>query len=244
MTPVSGTSYFMKTTYFLSSILAVLGAVLISGAAWAQGSETANTGAADDGTVNNAFQVARQAVNPDVQTKVVSVYGIGTPSAIQKWYIIFYDPTVASHGRAVLVENNQITRTYPANGGTTYSATLTFDPSRITNEGPALNAAQAYASKHDITYDSVRVLLKQVSVNKPFRWRVELLDADKSKGYVYVSALDDTVVAYSGPSSGRGSSSDSSDHTAAGFANDVKKTFLGIGGDLEEFFTGERTVDK
>ncbi|MEI9999180.1 MAG: hypothetical protein WDO13_08400 [Verrucomicrobiota bacterium] len=26
--------------------------------------------------------------------------------------------------------------------------------------------------------------------------------------------------------------------------NDVKKTFLGIGGDLQQFFTGERTVDQ
>ncbi len=28
------------------------------------------------------------------------------------------------------------------------------------------------------------------------------------------------------------------------FGNEVEKTFLGIGGDLEEFFTGKRTVDK
>src|SRR5260221_7458400 len=140
--------------------LAVLGLMLISGAAWAQ----------DSGSVNQAFQTARQAVNPEVQTKVVSLYGIGTPTAIQKWYVIFYDPSVASHGRAVLVENNQITKTYPANGGAVYSADLTFDPSRITNEGPALSAVQGYAAKHHIAYDSVTALLKQTSVNKPFRW--------------------------------------------------------------------------
>ena len=175
---------------------------------------------------------------------MVSVYGTGTPSAIEKWYIIFYDPAVASHGRAVLVENNKITKTYPANGGTTYSSALTFDPSRITSEGPALNAAQGYAAKHGIAYDSVHALLKQTGVNKPFRWRVELLHSGKSKGYVYVNALDDTVASYAEPSSGKKSSSGSSDSSAEGFANDVKSTFLGIGGDLEEFFTGERTVDK
>jgi len=224
----------MKTKHFLASILAALIAVLISGAAWAQNS----------GTVNDAFQTARQAVKPEMQTKVVSVYGIGTPGAIQKWYFIFFDPTVASHGRAVLVENNQVTKTYPANGGTTYSSNLTFDPSRITSEGPALSAAQGYAAKHAIAYESVHALLKQTSINKPFRWRVELLNNDKSKGYVYVNALDDTVAYYSEPSSEKKSSSHSSDDTAAGFAHDVKSTFLGIGGDLEEFFTGERTVDK
>jgi len=233
--PVSGKTYGMRINYLRASILAAVGAVLVSGMGRAQNS----------GTVNDAFQTARQAVNPLVQTKVVSVYGIGSPSAIQKWYIIFYDPGVASHGRAVLVENNQITKTYPANGGTTYSSSLTFDPSRITSEGPALSAAQGYAARHDITYDSVRVLLKQTSINKPFRWRVELLDIGKSRGFVYVNALDDTVAAYAAPSADKGSSADSSaPHTAAGFGNDVKNTFLGIGGDLQEFFTGERTVDK
>jgi hypothetical protein len=221
----------MKSKHLLSS-LAVLGAVLISGTAWAQNS----------GTVGDAFQIARQAVKPELQTKVVSVYGTGTPRSIQKWYIIFYDPAIPSHGQAVLVENNQITKTYPANGGATYSANLTFDPSRITSEGPALSAAQGYAAKHQITYDSVHALLKQLSLNKPFRWRIELLDVGKSKGYVYINALDDTVAAYESPSSDKKSSSD--DKTAAGFANDVKNTFLGIGGDLEEFFTGQRTVDK
>ena len=221
----------MKSKHLLSS-LAVLGAVLISGTAWAQNS----------GTVSDAFQIARQAVKPELQTKVVSVYGTGTPRSIQKWYIIFYDPAIPSHGQAVLVENNQITKTYPANGGATYSANLTFDPSRITSEGPALSAAQGYAAKHQITYDSVHALLKQLSLNKPFRWRIELLDVGKSKGYVYINALDDTVAAYESPSSDKKSSSD--DKTAAGFANDVKNTFLGIGGDLQEFFTGERTVDK
>jgi hypothetical protein len=225
----------MKPNYFLTSILAVLGAVLISGTAWAQSS----------GTVSDAFQVARTAVTPDLQTKVVSLYGVGTPSAIDKWYVIFYDSSVASHGRAVLVENDKITKTYPANGGKTYSASLTFDPSRITSEGPALSAAQGYAAKHNIAYDSVRVLLRQTSANKPFRWRVELLNSGTSKGFVYVNAIDDTVAYYQSPASKSGSSSDSSsDDSAAGFANDVKHTFLGIGGDLQEFFTGERTVDK
>jgi hypothetical protein len=221
----------MKSNYFLRSVLAALGAVLISGTAWAQNS----------GTVNDAFQTARQAVKPEVQTQVVSLYGIGTPAAIGKWYVIFYDPIVPSHGRAVLVENHQITKTYPANGGVTYLEALAFDPSRITSEGPALSAAQNYAAKHVIAYDSVRVLLRQTGVNRPFRWRVELLDGGKSRGYVYVNALDDTVAYYAGPSSEKKSSSDDS---VEGFANDVKNTFLGIGGDLQEFFTGQRTVDK
>jgi hypothetical protein len=231
MPPFSGTNYAMKSKPFVSSVFAILGAVLIGGSALAQSS----------GTVNDAFQVARQAVAPALQSKVVSVYGIGGPVTIDKWYIIFYDPSVTTHGRAVLVENGQITKTYPANGGKTYSASLTFDPSRITSEGPALSAAQGYAAKHNIAYDSVRALLKETSATKPFRWRIELLQAGKSLGFVNVNALDDTVASYSPPEK---SSPDSQPTTAAGFGNEVKHTFLGIGGDLEQFFTGERTVDK
>lgn len=233
----------MNAKHFPIPILALLAAVLISGTAWAQNA----------GNVNQAFQTAKTAVNPELQTKVVSLYGVGTPAAIQKWYIIFYDPAVSSHGRAVLVENNQISKTYVAQGGATYAANLAFDPSRITSEGPVLAAAQGYAAQHHIPYDSVRALLKQTSADKPFRWRVELINSGKSRGYVYVNALDSTVAFYEAPGSGTQTASNgggghsnrsSVDKDAEGFAHDVKSTFLGIGGDLEEFFTGERTVDK
>ena len=219
----------MKSVPFFKAALAATGLMLMAGVASAQNTNS----------VGGAFEVARGAVKPELQTKVVSVYGTGTAAAIDKWYIIFYDPAVASHGRAVLVENGKISKTYVANGGVTYAKELTFDPSRITSEGPALSAAQSYAAKHKITYDSVHALLKETALNKPFRWRVELLHEGHSRGFVYVNALDDTVASYESPSQKKSSSGNSD-----GFGDDVKNTFLGIGGDLEEFFTGQRTVDK
>ncbi len=232
---VSGKTEGMKSNPFLSRVLAALGAmVLIAVPARAQ----------SGGTVNDAFQIARDQVPAAAQTKVVSLYGIGTPSTISKWYIIFYDPTVPTHGRVVLVENGKVSRTYAANGGKTYAESLSFDPSRITNEGPALSAAQGYAGKHHIAYDSVKALLNETP-KKPFRWKIELVATGESKGYVYVNALDDTVAAYSSPTANStGKTADSAPKTAAGLGTQVKDTFLGIGGDLQEFFTGERTVDK
>jgi hypothetical protein len=225
----------MKPKYFLSLILALASTLFLSGPAWAQGA----------GTVSEAFQTAKAAVSPALQTKVVSVYGIGTPAAIQKWYFIFYDPSVSTNGRAVLVENHQITKTYPANGGVTYSSSLTFDPSRITDEGAALQAAQNYAAKHAIGYDSVTALLHQTSANKPFRWKIGLLNGGEKKGYVYVNAIDDTVASFDPPTgAAKHAATGTADASAEGFANDVKDTFLGIGGDLQQFFTGERTVDR
>jgi hypothetical protein len=233
-TYISGMISTMKSIPFLSAALSLM---LMAGVASAQ---TSTAPAANPGTVGSAFEVARAAVKPELQTKVVSVYGTGTTSAIDKWYIIFYDPAVASHGRAVLVENGKIAKTYVANGGVTYSKDLTFDPSRISSEAPALDAAKGYAVKHKLSYDSVHALLKETALNKPFRWRVELLHDGHSRGFVYVNALDDSVASYQSPSTQKKSSSSDS----GGFGDDVKNTFLGIGGDLQEFFTGERTVDK
>jgi hypothetical protein len=234
----------MQTRRFFSKFVglaAALGAaMLLAGAA-----------RADTSSVNQAFAVARASVSPEMQTRVVSVYGIGTPDSIQKWYVIFYDPSVPSHGHAVLVENGQITKSYEAQGGTTYSSRLTFDPSRITAEQPALNAAQNYASKHNLAYNNVRALLKQTSLEKPLRWRIELMNSGTSEGFVLVNTTDDSVAAYvphDETTHHHASSGGGSDGGVAGqlegFGNNVKDTFLGIGGDLQEFFTGERTVDR
>jgi hypothetical protein len=220
--------------------LALGGAALLSGGI---------ARAQDTSSVNQAFQIARTAVKPELQNKVVSVYGLGTPDAIQKWYIIFYDPSVPSHGQAVLVQGGKIIKSYPANGGSTYSARLTFDPSRITSEQPALNAAQNYASRHNIAYNNVRALLKQTGVNKPFRWRIELRDSNGSCGFVLINAIDDSVAGYAPHETAThrassGTSSGSASGNTDNFGDDVKSTFLGIGGDLQQFFTGERTVDR
>jgi len=215
--------------------LAALGAALLC---------AAPLRAQDSSTVQQAFAVARTAVAPPLQTKVVSLYGLGTPDAIGKWYIIFYDPKVPTHGRVVFVENGKISKVYDARGGATYRERLTFDPSRITSEQPALNAAQNYASRKNIAYNGVHVLLKQVEVRHPFRWRIELMDNKTSRGFVMVNAVDDSVAGYSQPPPPAAQASSSASDEGNDFGHKVQRTFLGIGGDLEEFFTGERTVDR
>jgi hypothetical protein len=233
----------MNSVRFLRSGFAALSLLVCSAAA-----------ARAESSVNQAFQIARAAVSPGLQDRVVSIYGTGAPDSIQKWYIIFYDPSIPSHGRAVLVTNNQIVKTYAANGGVVYRSDLAFDPARLTPEGPALEAAQHYAAQHQIAYDSVRALLKQNAINRPFRWRIELMNDSQSRGFVFVNALDSSVAAYAPPGAGDETTTTTTTTTtehhgnvesdANDFGTDVKRTFLGIGGDLQEFFTGERTVDK
>lgn len=198
-------------------------------------------------SAQQAFDVAKDGVDAELRGRVVSVYGTGSPAAIDTWWIIFYDPSAASHGHAVRVENGQIVRSYEAKGGVIYGDTLTFSPSQIHGVNKALRTAEDYASRHAIAYDHVRALLRLTSHDQDLRWRVQLLDGGANKGFVFVNSTDGTFAHYE-PSThhhrggtGTGDSVEASAHAAG---NDIKNTFLGIGGDLQQFFTGERTVDQ
>jgi hypothetical protein len=216
--------------------------------AWVPGqAQTATTPTTAVSSASDAFNIAKGGVDSSLRDRVVSLYGVGTPAAIQTWWVIFYDPSVPSHGRVVKVDNGQITRTYEAKGGVVYSDSLTFAASQLTGEGSALAAAQNYAAQHSLAYDKVRVLLRVTTTGQAFRWRVQLLDGSASKGFVFVNASDGTFAIYTPPGSVPAKSGTSTGGVAGDVhraANDVKNTFLGIGGDLQEFFTGERTVDQ
>jgi hypothetical protein len=235
----------MKTTAFILGMAMVC---FLFMPARAQSTTVTTTTTTMGNSASDAVNVAKDGVDPGLRDRIVSVYGVGTPAAIQTWWVIFYDPSVPSHGRAVKVENGQITRSYEAKGGVVYDDSLTYSPSQVTGEGPALAAAQNYAAEHALAYDHVRTLLRMTTQNQAFRWRVQLLNGSTSKGFVFVNAADGTFAMYAPPGS-----VPTKEGTATGgglvgdakrAANDVKSTFLGIGGDLQEFFTGERTVDQ
>jgi len=197
-------------------------------------------------SAQQAYSVAKDGVDAELRGRVASVYGTGSPAGIDTWWVIFYDPSAASHGHAVRVENGQIVRSYEAKGGVVYGDTLTFSPDQIRGVNKALRAAEDYASQHSIAYDHVRALLRLTTHDQDLRWRVQLLDGGVNKGFVFVNAADGTFAHYEpmhhGSSGGTGGDSVSASAQAAG--NDIKNTFLGIGGDLQQFFTGERTVDQ
>jgi len=211
----------------------------------------ANNDAAISSSASQAVQVAAQSVDASLRDHVVSIYGVGTPTAINRWWIIFYDPSVTSHGRAVRVENGLVTKTYEAQGGVVYERDLTFSITHVSGEGAALQNAQNYAAQQGIAYDGARALLRRNSTEGPLRWRVELMRGAENKGFVFTNSANGSFAMYS-PAGAAPSAQKSATGGAAGglvtdakhFGNDVKHTFLGIGGDLQEFFTGERTVDQ
>jgi hypothetical protein len=202
-------------------------------------------------SAQQAVDVAKETVDAGIRDRLVSVYGVGTPQAINRWWVIFYDPTVPSHGRAVRVDKGAVTMTYAAQGGVVYEQELTFSLSRVTGESAALENAQNYATQQNLTYDGARALLRRNAADGPLRWRVELLNGVKNRGFVFTNATSGTFAMYSPPGSASSAKASGTGGAAGGlvgdakqFGNDVKHTFLGIGGDLQEFFTGERTVDQ
>jgi hypothetical protein len=235
----------MKPIFLLPAVLALLGAFATAGAQTTTTVTTTTTSAMEGASARQAYDIAKDGVDASLRSHVVSLYGTGNRTGIETWLVIFYDPALPSHGRVVRVENGQITRAYEAKGGVVYDDTLTFDPSQIHGLEAALTEAQNYAARQALHYNRVRALLRLTADGQAFRWRIQLLEGSDSRGFVFVNTNDGTFAMYAPPTaheSSGGTGSVEGDAKQAG--RDIKNTFLGIGGDLQQFFTGERTVDR
>ncbi len=171
------------------------------------------------------------------RTHVLSIFGKGSAVDVKTWYVNFYDPDSPSKGRVVVVQDGKVIRSHAAEGRSTYDDDLSFDPtmSKVTSE-TAMKTAKTYAEHNQIAYNTTTVLLRRPDHGKAPAWRVGLLQDGNSRGFVFVKSEDGALASYAPPSKPEKNIKD--------FGRDVESTFRGIGADLEEFFTGERTVDK
>jgi hypothetical protein len=186
----------------------------------------------------SAFNQAKAFVDEKYQNQIFSIYGKGTPKEIQSWYFHFSDPESPSKAKLITIKNGKVDQVRPAEGK--YQSEMSFDPTKckVTVE-TALKTAAEYAEKNQVTYDATAVHLRRPEQGKAPSWRVQLVRDGKSQGYVYTKPEDGSFAEYKVKAADSGGSEDSKN-----FGKEVEDTFLGIGGDLEEFFTGERTVDK
>jgi hypothetical protein len=214
----------MKKT-LLSTLL--VGAVGLSIVGWSWGTTPDR----------EAYDLAKGLSVEKYRTHVLSIYGKGNTKDVQTWHINFFDPDSPSKGKVVVVQDGAVTRSHAAEWKSTYDDALSFDPtlSKVTAE-TAMKTAKAYADKNLIAYDTTRILLRRTEVGKAPFWRVELRQDGHSKGYVIAKSDDGTFASYEQPKK-EGSG-------VQNLGKDIESTFKGIGADLEEFFTGERTVDK
>jgi hypothetical protein len=208
----------------LCGILLLCGAPLALDRAWAQSPAVT--------------QQAQSLIDARYRGEVLFIRGKGTPGAIASWTYFFYDPTAPNDFREVRIVDGKVDTFQPADLHRSAVSTLVFDPAL--NPVPvesALRTAQDYAAKNQITYNQTRVLLRRPAAGQAPAWRVEMLQDGRARGVVTTDP-GAAFVKYDA------SSGDGGPHTAAEFGDDVKDTFLGIGGDLEQFFTGKRTVDQ
>jgi hypothetical protein len=191
----------------------------------------------------DAYNVAKESVLEKDRTHVLSVYGKGTPTEINTWYIKFFDSDSKTKASVAVVEKGKVIRTHPSEDNGKNDDQLSFDPMQNTvGVTTALETAKKYAKDNLINYDQTRVFLHRTEVGKAPVWNVQLLEGATSKGRVYMNGKDGAFASYVAPGSAGGSSATGS--TGQSIGEEVKDTFLDIGGDLENFFTGERTVDK
>jgi hypothetical protein len=195
-----------------------------------------------------AYSKAKEFAGESHQSQVLSVMGVGTPTEINTWYFHFYDPTSASKAKLVTVRDGKIDQVRPTEGRR-YDENMSFDPTKTSASfEDALRTAAEYAAKNQVDYNQTRVYQSRADAGVGPAWRVEMLKDGKSKGYVVTSPSDGSLVSYQASApvavkrdrEGAGSGQSGAEE----FGHDVEKTFKEIGGDLEEFFTGERTVDR
>lgn len=196
----------------------------------------------------DAYSKAKEFAADQHRSQVLSVMGVGTPTEINTWYFHFYDPNSASKAKLVTVRDGKIDQVRPTEGRR-YDESMSFDPAKTSvSFEDALRTAAVYAEKNQLDYNQTRVYQSRASAGVGPSWRVEMLKDGISKGYVITNPSDGSFTSYqaSTPSAVKRDreGSGSGQSGAEEFANDVERTFKEIGGDLEEFFTGERTVDR
>src|SRR6185295_16096651 len=63
-----------------------------------------------------AYKAAKAVIPPEHQKQVFSMYGKGTASNVDTWYVKFFDPGAKSNARVVIVENGKVERFNTAEG--------------------------------------------------------------------------------------------------------------------------------
>ncbi len=163
----------------------------------------------------------------------------------REWWIRYYDASLSLKVRAIRVIGSEINRNVePGNIFDGGNVEYVIQPDQLKYDSEKCIAFMEKAAReNNIPLHSLHMRLE-----KPFPgesnpiWHFEWLDArEDSLGKISVSATTGKVTEIVGLKIREKRFQGVSKTT---FPQDVEETFLGIGGDMEEFFTGERTIDK
>ena len=185
----------------------------------------------------DSFKLAQSVMDPAYQNKLVWIKVSGPVEKVNDRIYYFFDPSTPNNIKVVGILNGRINKVQPGEFKGKASESYIFNPElNKVNESIALQKVADYAKKNQIDYDRVAMELRRFSTNISPTWKAVIYRGSKKVALLGLNDIDGEVVSTENPKE--------SSSGAKGFFQDVEKTFKGIGGDLEEFFTNERTVDQ
>jgi len=179
-----------------------------------------------------AYQPAIDSVSPSYRHQAICLYGTGGPYDVEQWEVKFLQGD--GKIRIVKVHDHRVEASFVQDAPSGCTG-RDFDPAQIpVGVNTALKTARDYARDNHIEFDHVSVFLARPDEQRAPAWRVQLIHGSESRGFVYTNAINGSLAHFQ-PQAEHGK-------VDKGF-DEVESTFLGVGGDMEEFFTGHRSVD-
>jgi hypothetical protein len=181
------------------------------------------------------YDAAASSAGPEYRQQAIAVDGTGGPRDIENWTVTYR--ASEDRVRVVKIQDGHVEESF-LRPGHANDAARAFDPARASvSVDSALHTARQYANDHQIQYDTVRAHLARPEEGRAPVWRIELLREGSSRGFVYTNGIDGALARYERNSAHH-------HHGDNSFDDDVESTFKGVGADMEEFFTGHRSVDR
>jgi len=206
-------------------------------------------------TAYNAMRLAMATLPPDNKAKLVEVVGLEGYPAPDTWTIQFFDPEARAGLRVVTVQEGKIrSQKQPSQGFTGAGEPPTLNLSKLNVDS---GAAFAVANKKATAgFYGLNYRLRPGAEGTLPVWDLELLGKEGGVvGTLQISAdnaallnakyaEEDHPLPESAIESGEDPFIDRAARTMQKTGEDVKGGLFHVGGELQEFFTGKRTIDR
>ncbi|MDZ4815297.1 MAG: hypothetical protein SGI71_03415 [Verrucomicrobiota bacterium] len=203
---------------------------------------SALTYAGGGATAYDAIHTAQKNVRPDLVNHVIEVRGSNGNPNPRKWEVVFFDPKISGKKLVIEVNNNQMTKERrPSDLLKDLSVNNVIEVNRLkVDSDGAFKIAQKVAQEENkLMIARAHYVLRKLEPKKgsSAAWFIKVYDSQgHDLGELVISAYTGKIL--------RTKKLYHDGERAKNFGEKVEETFLGIGGELEETFTGKRTVDK
>ena len=191
-----------------------------------------------------AYKTAATAVPKAVATQLVRIVGENGKLHPLEWTVTFYDPSAAMDMRVVKVSRNEVLETdepFAIFEQTNVGTCLNLQDIRLDSKD-VINAIHRLCYDNKLPLYVVDIqLTKRQSGNVTPLWICTLKNSRNNEfGKISVSARTGKIL----ETEGIVLTSDSRLRAEKSFGANVRDSVLGMGADMEQFFTGKRTVDQ